>query len=171
MAAIAGEAGVALKTVYLAFETKSGLLRALWHLLIRGDEGDAPVGQRAWYRDVLDEQDPVEKLRLNARNSRAVKVRAEGLFEVLLVAAASDPDIAVLWQRIQHEFRENQRAVVASLDERGALREDLDIEAAADILWTLNHPGTWQLLVGERGWTPARYEAWLAEASRRELLR
>ena len=32
MAAIAAEAGVALKTVYLAFETKSGVLRALWNL-------------------------------------------------------------------------------------------------------------------------------------------
>ena len=44
MAAIAAEAGVALKTVYLAFETKSGLLRALWHLRLRGDEDEAPVG-------------------------------------------------------------------------------------------------------------------------------
>ncbi len=34
MAAIASEAGVSLKTVYLAFETKSGLLRALWHVLL-----------------------------------------------------------------------------------------------------------------------------------------
>src|SRR5258706_430394 len=39
MAEIAGEAGVALKTVYAAFETKSGVLRALWHLL---------VAQRGW---------------------------------------------------------------------------------------------------------------------------
>ena len=31
MAAIASEAGVALKTVYVAFETKSGVLRALWN--------------------------------------------------------------------------------------------------------------------------------------------
>ena len=39
MAAIAAEAGVALKTVYVAFETKSGVLRALWNLLLRGDGG------------------------------------------------------------------------------------------------------------------------------------
>ena len=44
MAAIAAEAGVALKTVYVAFETKAGVLRALWNLLLRGDTGDAPVG-------------------------------------------------------------------------------------------------------------------------------
>ena len=46
MAAIAAEAGVALKTVYVVFETKSGLLRALWHLLLRGDQDDDP-GRRA----------------------------------------------------------------------------------------------------------------------------
>ena len=43
MAAIAAEAGVALKTVYVAFETKAGVLRALWHLLLRGDQDDVPV--------------------------------------------------------------------------------------------------------------------------------
>src|ERR671937_2719513 len=58
MAAIAAEAGVALKTVYVAFETKSGLLRALWHLRLRGDEEDVPVGERAWYRAVLEQPDP-----------------------------------------------------------------------------------------------------------------
>ena len=42
MAAIAKEAGVALKTVYNAFETKSGLLRALWHRNLRGGREDVP---------------------------------------------------------------------------------------------------------------------------------
>src|SRR3954453_10707339 len=50
MAAIAAEAGVALKTVYVAFETKAGVLRALWNLLLRGDEADTPVGRRDGYR-------------------------------------------------------------------------------------------------------------------------
>src|SRR6185436_16097443 len=63
MAAVAAEAGVALKTVYLAFETKGGLLRALWHLRLRGDEADVPVGERAWYRELLDEPDPERTLR------------------------------------------------------------------------------------------------------------
>src|SRR6185436_2923479 len=76
MAAIAAEAGVALKTVYVVFETKGGVLRALWHLLLRGDDVDAPVGERTWYREVLDEPDPTRQLQLNARNSRVVKERA-----------------------------------------------------------------------------------------------
>src|SRR5215203_2115798 len=64
MAAIAAEAGVALKTVYLAFETKSGVLRALWNLLLRGDAGEAPVAERSWYREVVEEPDPQRQLRL-----------------------------------------------------------------------------------------------------------
>src|SRR5688572_29482976 len=72
VAAIAAEAGVALKTVYVAYETKSGLLRALWHLLLRGDQADVPVGERRWYQEVLEEPDPERQLRSNARNSRVV---------------------------------------------------------------------------------------------------
>ena len=49
MAAVAGEAGVSLKTVYVAFETKDGVLRALWHLRLRGDDEETPVGEREWY--------------------------------------------------------------------------------------------------------------------------
>src|SRR6058998_729696 len=79
MAAIAKEAGVALKTVYLAFETKSGLLRALWHLRLRGDEADVPIAGRQWYRDVIAEPDPERQLRLGAHNARLVKQRAAKL--------------------------------------------------------------------------------------------
>src|SRR3954463_15844641 len=92
MAAIASEAGVALKTVYVVFESKSGVLRALWNMLLRGDEGDAPVAERGWYREVLEEPDPERSLRLNARNSRTGKERVGAVLEVIRTAAPTDPD-------------------------------------------------------------------------------
>src|SRR6476659_7037249 len=147
MAAIAAAASVALKTVYLAFETKSGLLRALWHLRLRGDEADVAVPDRDWYRDVIEEPDPVRKLRLNARNSRIVKERAGALLGVIRSAAPLDADIGALWGRIQEEFYGVQRRVVETLAETGALRPGLDVAAATDVLWTLNHPDVWLLLV------------------------
>src|SRR3977135_470308 len=97
MAAIAGDAGVALKTVYTAFETKSGVLQALWNLLLRGDEAEISVMDRAWYREVLDEPDPERQLRLNARNARVVKARIAGVLAVIRDAAPVDRDIAALW--------------------------------------------------------------------------
>ena len=170
MASVAAEAGVALRTVYLAFETKAGLLRALWHLLLRGDEEDVPVGEREWFREVLEEADPKRALRLNARNARRVKARAGALLRVIADAASVDPEIAALWGRIQSEFHDNQRLVVEALHEKGALRPGLDVARAADVLWTLNHPAVYWLLVGERGWDPEEHERWFVDASCTQLL-
>jgi AcrR family transcriptional regulator len=170
MAAIAAEARVALKTVYLAFETKRGVLLALWHLRLRGDEEPAPVGERSWYRAVLDEPDPRQQLRLNARNARIVKERAGALLDVIRSAAPADAEIEALWNRIQTDFYDNQRSIVERLHEKHALKPGLDVARAADILWTLNHPSVYWLLVGERGWTPDHFEEWLGEAFCSELL-
>lgn len=170
MAAIAKEAGVALKTVYLAFETKSGLLRGLWHLRLRGDQADVSINNRAWYQEVLGERDPERKIRLGAHNARLVKERAGGLLRVIRDAAPADPDIAALWERIQTEFYDNLRAVVETIPRR-SLRRGLDVDSAADILWTLNHPDLWQLLVVRRGWTPDRFERWTADTVCEQLLR
>lgn len=127
MAAIATEAGVALKTVYLAFETKSGVLRALWNVLLRGDDDPVPVGRREWYRSLLEEPDPERQVRLLAGSSRAVKERIGKLLGVIRHAAPVDADIAALWARIESEFYDNQRLVVESLAEKKALREGLDV--------------------------------------------
>lgn len=170
MAAIAAEARVALKTVYLAFGTKAGLLREVWNTGLRGDDGDAPVAARAWYREVLDEPDPARQLELNARNSRHGKDRIGALAEVIRTAAPLDADIAALWDRIGVEYHANQLAIAESLAAKGALRDGLDAPRAADLLWTINHPHTWHLLVAERGWTPDEYERWAADASRTQLL-
>src|SRR6478752_4884782 len=97
MAAIASHAHVSLKTVYLAFESKSGVLRALWHSLLRGDAGDVPVGEQPWFREVLAEPDPRGQIALNMRNSRAVKVRAGAILEVIQGAAPGDDAIGALW--------------------------------------------------------------------------
>ena len=171
MAAIAAEAGVALKTVYVAFETKSGVLRALWNLRLRGDRDELPVAQQEWYRQVVEEPDPERQLRLNARNSRERKLSIAPLFDVIGSAALVEPDIAALWDRIQTEFHANQRVIAERLAARQALRPGLDVERATDVLWTVNHPDLWRLLVGERRWTPEQYEKWCADLACAQLLR
>ena len=170
VAAVAREAGVSVKTVYLGFETKAGLFRAAWHLALRGDRDEVPVGDQPWYREVLAEPDPVRKLRGNARESRRVKERAGPLLAALRDGAAAEPELAALWDRIQTDFHAHQGRIVESLAATGAMRRDLDVAGATDVIWTLNHPAVWALLVGERGWSPDRFERWLGDAFCLQLL-
>ena len=170
MAAVADEAGVSLKTVYLAFDTKSGLVRVLWDTLLRG-EPDIAGRAAALVSGGADEPDPVRQLQLNARNSTAVKKRVGNLLRVLRDGAPSDPDVDTLWQLINTDFYANQREIVKSLQRKKALRRGLDVDRATDILWTLIHPDVWHLLVGARGWTADRYEKWLADTTCAQLLK
>jgi AcrR family transcriptional regulator len=170
MEAIAAEADVSLKTVYVAFATKARLLRAVWDLALKGDDSDAPVAERPWYVEVLEEPDPERKLRLLARAACVVKVRIAAILRVIRDASPADAEIDGLWELIQTDFHANQRVVVESLDRSGALAADLDVAAATDILWTLNHPDVWLLLVGRRGWTTDRFETWLADIVCAQLL-
>ena len=58
---------------------------------------------------------------------------------------------------------DNQRAIAETLHKKKALRRGLDVARATDILWTLNHPDVWHLLVTARGWTPEQFERWFAD--------
>jgi hypothetical protein len=99
-----------------------------------------------------------------------VKVRAGATLEVIRDAASLEPETAGLWGRIQTEFHENQRAIVRSLLDKDALAPGLDVDSATDILWALNHPSLYWLLTHDRGWSPQRYEQWLAELFIAQLL-
>jgi hypothetical protein len=60
--------------------------------------------------------------------------------------------------------------VVRLLADKDALRPRLGIDKATDILWTVNHPDVWRLLVSERRWTAGEYEAWTADTACVQLL-
>jgi hypothetical protein len=60
------------------------------------------------------------------------------------------------------------RLFVADLAGVSPLR--LDLDEAADIVWATNATELYQLLTGQRGWTPQRCERFLADTWRRLLL-
>ena len=168
VAAIAREAGVALKTVYAVFGTKRGVLVALRGQLVRGEDDSIPVAQQDWFRAVLDEPDPRKRLTAFAAAATDLKSRAGPIFEIIRHAAPADPEIQAIWDEFMGDFYENQRLVVERFATDGALK--LDIDRATDILWTINHPAVYHLLVAERGWSNDHYRQWLEQSLAQQLL-
>ena len=62
------------------------------------------------------------------------------------------------------------RQLARHLAEIGGLRPGIAVEAAADVILALNSSELFLLLVGERSWSPAFFEQWLADAWKRVLL-
>jgi AcrR family transcriptional regulator len=168
VAAIAEKAGVALKTVYAAFGTKRGVLLALRSRLVRGEDDAVPVDRQEWFRAVLDEPDPRKRLAAFAAAATALKSRAGPIFEIIRHAAPADPEIQAMWDEFMGDFHENQRLVVERFAADRVLR--FDVDRSTDILWTINHPAVYHLLVAERGWSDDDYREWLEDSLARQLL-
>jgi AcrR family transcriptional regulator len=160
MNAIAQAAGVALDTVYAAVGPKPVLFRLLVETAISGTQAPVPAL----------EPDPARKLTLYAQAIRRIHQRLAPLVQVLQQAAAEDTELRALWQEIAERRAANMGLLAGELAATGALRPGLSVAEAADVLWSMNSPEFYLLLVGQRGWDPDRYQQWLADAWQRLLL-
>jgi hypothetical protein len=100
---------------------------------------------------------------------RIVHGRAAGREGVLQHAASSDPELGVLAEEAVRQRRFGCRTVVDSLRGKARLRVGLTPSAAADTVFALASPETYLHLVRTCGWSPRRYETWLARVLRQEL--
>jgi AcrR family transcriptional regulator len=163
MQGVADSAGVSLPTVYLYFRSKSDLIRSLADLVT--SSADLSI------EHVLAETDPKRQLEIGAGILRALNGRSEVVADVLRSASAVDPKVSREWKRWKERHLAAVGSVARSLAKRKALRRDLDVAIATDILYAIGGPDTFRQLVCERGWTSERYERWLVDAGQRLLLR
>jgi AcrR family transcriptional regulator len=157
---IASEAGVAYPTVYKVFGNKRNLLKAAVDAAMTGG-AEAAVEQQAWWREQLEAPTAERQLRLIARNARRIYDRAGRLLEVLRGSAASDEEIAALWESINDERLDRSRTSAKRLARKAMLRTTTP--QAARTLWTLSGPELYALQIHTAGITPDAYERWLGD--------
>jgi AcrR family transcriptional regulator len=172
VASIAKAAGVVVETVYRSFDGKAGLFRAVVEAAVAGGaaRAESAPDDRPAIRAVIAEPDPRAQLRLYARTQPGIHERLGPLFRVAAAAAASDAELAGVWRELEDSRRAGMGRFAGLLAERGALRDGLSVDEAADLLWTLASHQVHELLVVQRGWSAERYQTWLADALARELL-
>jgi AcrR family transcriptional regulator len=168
---IAEAAGVSRATVFTSVGGKKALLKKGYDVALVGDDEPIAFPDRPASLAVRAEPDPVRFLVGYAGLVTDINRRLAPIYEAVRGAASADPEVRDVFETIGTERRIGAGRVVGQLIAKGArLRDGLDAEAAADVLWVLIDAGLFHLLVRQRGWTPERFQGWLAETIQRQLL-
>lgn len=157
MKAIANEAGVSERTMYLAFASKAALLGQVIQLAVQGDEAGTPLAQRPEWRALL--AGPVEEVFTRfARLNAAMMTRTATIIALGEAAASTDAELAHHRDRAHAETRANLNALASELQRRGALRGGVSDEYASAVMYAIaTDEGIFLRLTGECGWSPTHY--------------
>ncbi len=167
---VAQEANVSPETIYKAFGSKGALLGAVVTASIRGDTDATPLRRRPVIEAIRREQDPRRQLELYGSLLAEVNPQLAPLVRVMREAAPGDPDIGAALVQLKANRLKGMSEFAAVLAGRGALRPGISKPEARDVLWSLNSPELYELLVLERRWSARRYGRWIAQQLAAALL-
>ncbi|MDQ3972891.1 MAG: TetR/AcrR family transcriptional regulator [Actinomycetota bacterium] len=168
IAAIAGEAGVSVETIYKGFGGKSGLVRALYQRGLTG-RGPIPAYQRS---DEMraQEGDPRTIMCKWGLLTAEVASVVSPIRLLMRSAAATDPEMAALLNASDADRLQRMRHHARFLQERGYLRGGVTVSAATDVLWTCSSVELYELLVLRRGWSLPRFAQFVTDLMIAQLL-
>jgi AcrR family transcriptional regulator len=170
MDAIAESAGVSRATVFAVAGSKAELLKRAYDVALVGDDELVALPDRADSRAIRAEPDPDRYLERYAGMVVGLAGRVAAVYEAVRGAASTDPEVRPVWDKIQQERRIGAAHVVADTAAKGSLRIGIDADDAADVVWVLNDPGLYHMLVNVRGWSTEQYHEWLTRSLQHELL-
>jgi AcrR family transcriptional regulator len=152
---LADLAGVSASLIYALFKSKEGVLRALIDSTVFGRDYKALVDSVAAQndpREILNTAASITRLIYDAEIRELGPVHRAGIVSTRLRKLERD---------LEKQRYERQQIVVRRLVDAAALRRELGVDAARDILWSLTSGELYRLLVRERKWTADEYEKWL----------
>ena len=136
-------------------------MKAVFDVLVVGDDDDVPMMQREFVQRNIAEPDPRRKLRDYGGHLAAVAPRVSPILLVVRAAAESDAGASAVWAQLQAERLTGMTAFARHLSDGGFLRDGVSKNEARDVLWTHNSVELWDLLVRQRGWSNQRFGRWV----------
>jgi AcrR family transcriptional regulator len=161
---IARQAEVSAQTVYATFKSKTGILIALLNQSMFGLEYEEVV------REALKANDAETRLRFVANVARQLRSAQSTAFDLMRGAGVVAPQLAKLAQQRERLRYEKEESMISFLRNAAALRPGLSHKTARDIFWMLTGGDVYRMLVRERGWSPQKYQNWLADTLVHSLL-
>jgi AcrR family transcriptional regulator len=166
---IAAAADVSPQTVYATYGSKAAVLSRAIDVAVLGDFEAVPLADRLPVLADMSSEQHRMYFAAAAHFVRLINERVAPLMRVLEQSAATDPSLEELRQKILREIRAAGSVWMTQLG--SALNPVLSGAEAVDMLLTIHSPYVYSTLTVDLGWTPDRFEQWLADAMPRLLLR
>ncbi|MFG1909009.1 TetR family transcriptional regulator [Kribbella sp. NPDC048928] len=153
---LAKRAAVSPQTVYNSIGGKAEVVKAVYDVMLAGDEDPTPMSERPAFRAVTKAADASSYAVAYAAWVCAIWDRVGPLLGMIL-AEGPGGDRA-LEQFVATIEEERGRGNLAGLQGLPVGKEP----SVVDAVWTLTAPEIYDRLVRRRGWSPQQYERWLA---------
>lgn len=164
LVAIADAAGVSVESVYKNFGSKTAVVKAVFDLVIAGDDEEVPIAERPATQLIREEPDARRKIAmfvdgLVQRLARSAKVQ-------ILIRDGRHVDDALtpVWDALNVEGLTGMTMLGRHLLDTGQLREGIELEEVRDLLWNYLAIDHYERLVLAQHWTHERYRRWLTHA-------
>ena len=165
---IAEAAQVSADTVYTVFGSKPRLLTAVIDARLAPASEVDSVLETPGAHAVRDAADQHTQLALFAEDMARISTRVRPVFEILRVAAGTDPELKAVYAEMEGYRARNMRQAAEWVAARGPLR--LSVEEAADTMWVVASPEVGRLLCDVRGWSADQHAQWMADTLVQVLL-
>lgn len=165
VARLARTAGLSPQTVYNSVGGKAEVVKAVYDLMLAGDEDPTPMSERPEFLAMAEAPDRAAFGRAYAVWSASIHARVGPLLGVLLAEGpGGDQGLRDFVATIERERRTGNSHAVDTLQRTHGLPPGRHREELIDEIWTLTAPEVYDRLVRRCGWTQEAYAAWLADA-------
>ena len=164
IAAIAAHAGVSAESIYKGFGGKAALAKAVFDLVIAGDDQPVPVAGRPAAQAVRDEPDVRRKIAMYVEGLAQRQARSARVQILIRDGRHVDDSLAPVWAKLNDEGLAGMTMLGRHLLETGQLRDGISLDEVRDVLWNYLAIDTYERLVLIRGWPLDQYSVWLAHA-------
>ena len=164
IAAVAARAGVSAESVYKGFGTKAALAKAVFDLVIAGDDEPVPVADRPEIQAMRDEPDARRKIAMYAGGLAQRQARSAKVLILIRDGRHVDDSLAPIWAKLYDEGMAGMTMLGRHLLDTGQLRDGIGLDEVRDLLWNYLAIDHYERLVLTQGWPPERYAQWLTQA-------
>jgi AcrR family transcriptional regulator len=161
VAGVARVAGVSPEMVYKTFGNKAALAKAVFDVVLAGDDEPVPVRERPAMRAIAAEPDVRRRIAMFVEGLVERTARSARVQIMVRDGRHVDESLSPIWDQLASEGLTGMRLLGERLLDTGQLRPDLGLDEVTDVLWNYLAIDHYERLVVQRGWSIPRYQQWL----------